>query len=436
MISAAAKGRLMREETKSFNVPLIAMLTIIAALNYCDRLAISAVFPLLRADLGVSDVMLGAVGSAFLWSYALGSPIAGWLADRYSRTRMVLFSLVAWSAVTMLTGLTSDINQLLAARFLLGLAECAYLPAAAGLLADHHRPAQRGRAISIHTAGLGLGAITGATVAGFLGEHYGWRSTFLVLGALGIGLAIIAAFVLRDQEIKPAAETGAASSLSSETGADTGNVFLALAKLPSYWILLLQSMFVAIAIWIFLNWLPLFFKETFAMSLAGAGFYGAALLDFPLIFGVVAGGYISDFVARRSSPGRMLVQAVSYLIGAFLMLAFAVEANFALVAAALLGFSLLRSVAVANETPLLADLLPSRQRSTAIGLMNTANTFAGGIGVFAAGLLMKHYGLSAIFAGVSVILIVVAALNAIGYKFFLPRDLKRRRDEILSTEKL
>ncbi len=172
------------------------------------------------------------------------------------------------------------------------------------------------------------------------------------------------------------------------------------------------------------------------MSLAGAGFYGAALLDFPLLFGIVAGGYISDFVARRSSSGRMLVQAVCYLIGAFLMLAFAVELNFALVASALLGFSLLRSVALANEAPLLTDLLPSRQRSTAIGLMNAANTFAGGIGVFATGLLMQHYGLSAIFAGVSVILIVVAALNAVGYAFFLPRDLQRRADKILLMENL
>src|SRR3712207_4861490 len=103
---------------QAFNWPLIAILTTIAALNYCDRMAIAAVFPLLRSDLGVSDVWLGAIGSAFLWSYAIGSPIIGWIADHRSRTRIVLFSLIAWSLVTMATGLTRNANQLLAMRFL------------------------------------------------------------------------------------------------------------------------------------------------------------------------------------------------------------------------------------------------------------------------------------------------------------------------------
>src|SRR5215204_5474806 len=119
---------------QSFNWPLIAILTPIAALNYCDRMAIAAVFPLLRTELGVSDVWLGAIGSTFLWSYAVGSPIVGWVADRWSRTRIVQFSLIGWSLVTLATGLTRNTNQLLAMRLLLGLAECAYLPAAVGLL--------------------------------------------------------------------------------------------------------------------------------------------------------------------------------------------------------------------------------------------------------------------------------------------------------------
>src|SRR6185312_12604628 len=88
----------------SFDWPLIALLTSIAALNYCDRMAMAAVFPLLRSDLHVTDVGLGAIGSAFLWTYALGSPLVGFLADRQSRTRMVLLSLISWSLITFATG--------------------------------------------------------------------------------------------------------------------------------------------------------------------------------------------------------------------------------------------------------------------------------------------------------------------------------------------
>ncbi len=413
-------------QTKSFNWPLIAILTSIAALNYCDRLAIAAVFPLLRSDLGASDVMLGTIASAFLWSYAIGSPFVGWIADHISRTRMVVISLIAWSLVTMATGLANSASQLIVIRVLLGLAECAYIPAAVGLLADHHGSRQRGRAISIHTAGLGIGAVAGSTLAGFLGQRYGWRSTFLILGAAGILLSFVATIVLRGKD-QPISRT---SSIAMQEAPETGGILRALLRVPSYWVLLVQSMILSVGIWLFLNWLPLYFTESFGMSLAGAGFYGAALLEFPLLFGVVAGGYISDAVARRSSAGRMLVQMICYVIASVLLLVFTTNSTFALVAAAVLGFSLMRSFAVANESPLLCDLLPSKQRSTAIGLMNSANTFAGGVGVFGAGVLKSNFGLSAIFAGVSAILLIAAAVNAFGYLFFLARDLQRRADRI------
>jgi predicted MFS family arabinose efflux permease len=417
-------------QSERFNWPIIAVLTTIAALNYCDRMAMAAVYPLLRADLGISDVWLGAIGSAFLWSYAVGSPIVGWVADHSSRTRIVLFSLITWSIVTIATGLTHSTNQLLAMRFLLGLAECAYIPAAVALLADHHGPLHRARAISFHTAGLGIGAVVGSTTAGYLGEHYGWRSTFLILGGAGILLSVIAAFVLRGKDVP------VVRSSIEIVAVRTEGMLRALLHIPSYWVLLVQSMIVSIGIWLFLNWLPLYFKESFGLSLAGAGFYGAALLEFPGLFGVVAGGYLSDAVARKSSAARMLVQTICYVIGAMLLLGFTQHLTFALTAAAVFGFSLLRSVAVANESPLLCDLLAPKQRSTAIGLMNSANTFAGGIGVFGAGVLKKHYDLSTIFGGMSVIILAAAAVTAFGYFFALPRDLRRRADKPLEEVKV
>src|SRR5262249_38207455 len=73
-------------------------------LNYADRTAISSLFPLLRADLALTDVGMAAVGSLFLWSYAATSPIAGMVADRISRSHLIAFSLAAWSIVTALPG--------------------------------------------------------------------------------------------------------------------------------------------------------------------------------------------------------------------------------------------------------------------------------------------------------------------------------------------
>jgi predicted MFS family arabinose efflux permease len=394
---------------------LIALLTSVAALNYCDRTALSAVLPLIRADLHVSDVWLGALGSAFLWAYALGSPLAGWLADRTSRAVIVILSLTAWSIVTLATGLVRDANQLLFTRVLLGLAECAYLPAAVGLLADRHQPQTRGTAMGFHTAGLSFGTIAGATLAGYLGERFGWRSTFLLLGGLGVVMAIMSAFQLRGKDVPV---------VQSEIRDESGSV-RELFAVPSYWILLAQSMVVSIGIWLFMNWLPLYFKETFGMGLAAAGFSGTALLQAPGIAGVVLGGYASDAIARRDSSKRMLLQSTCYFVGGPLLLSFVGKPALAIVCAAVFGFSLLRSVAVANENPLLCDLLAPRLRSTAIAWMNTANCLAGGIGVFAAGYFKQDYGLDAVFAAISGIVVVAALITMVGYRFLLRADLRR-----------
>src|SRR5215469_5689548 len=126
----------MRESKRKWWIA--ATLGFVAAANYADRSVVSAVLPSLHSELGLSDVALGSLGSFFLWSYALGSPLAGFLADRVSRSRLILFSLTSWSVVCGLTGFLHTLPQLLTARILLGLTECLYLPAATALLAEHH----------------------------------------------------------------------------------------------------------------------------------------------------------------------------------------------------------------------------------------------------------------------------------------------------------
>ena len=87
-----------------------------AALNYADRAALSSVLPALRSEFNLTDGQLGLLGSAFLWSYALASPLAGVLADRWSRWKQVAWSLALWSAVTALLGAAHGFVALLGLR--------------------------------------------------------------------------------------------------------------------------------------------------------------------------------------------------------------------------------------------------------------------------------------------------------------------------------
>lgn len=402
---------------------LVALLFVIGAINYGDRTAISSVFPLLRTEFGATDVELGAIGTSFLWAYALASPFAGSLADRFSRSRIIAASLAAWSLVTLITAFAGSIGQILASRVILGFAEAAYLPAAIALIADYHSSGSRATAIGFHTAGLTFGLIAGGAGAGYAGEHYGWRASFIVLGIAGLALAGFALFYLRDN-------TRQAAGATAEPQQPPPPFFESvrtLLSIPSYLIVLSEAMLVAIGTWIFLNWLPLFFKETYNLSLAAAGFAGTFMLQGAATLGLISGGYISDWFAGAQPRRRMLMMAIAYALASPFLLAFLTQPQLVFLNVCIFGFSFLQRMAACNETPLLCDLLAPRFRSTAIGLMNASNCAAGGLGILLAGYLKSTYGLAGIFGGISGIIVVAAILTTVGFKLFLGRDLALRK---------
>ena len=143
-----------------------------------------------------------------------------------------MVSLAAWSLVTLATGFASSVNQLLATRILLGVAECLYLPASIALIADHHAAETRATAIGIHTAGLSIGLVGGGWASGYLGAQFGWQTAFRVLGACGVLLAIGARYWLRDGPAKARKEslpwTGVAELLNTRT-------YLILSPKPCWW---------------------------------------------------------------------------------------------------------------------------------------------------------------------------------------------------------
>ncbi|HWB95290.1 MAG TPA: MFS transporter [Bryobacteraceae bacterium] len=397
---------------------VVGLLFCAAALNYGDRSAITAVFPLLHRDLGMSDVALAAVSSFFLWSYALVSPVAGYLGDRFSRTTLITSSLFGWSLATAITSMAASTTQLLSMRVVLGVVEAAYMPAAVALIADCHAKTTRATAMAIHTAGYSAGMVAGGALAGFLGERYGWRWPLLVLGVAGILLAMGSRRFFRTSALNAALP--AATTAEPPLGAVRH-----VLRIPTCRLVLVQAMLAGTAMWILLTWMPLYFLETFRMSLAQAGFTGTFYAQAGMITGTLAGGQPSDWVARRKPEYRMLLHAVLYLAAAPLLLVFLWSRDLGMVAAASVGFFLLRSLGICNEHPVLADLLPARLRATTIGLSNSLNCVAGGAGVLLAGLAKPAFGLGAIFATVSILYVVCSALLFLGYGKYFSRDILR-----------
>jgi len=398
---------------------IVAVLFVVSALNYGDRSAITALFPLLRQDLGLTDVGLGLIGSFFLWSYAFSSPLSGYLGDRFDRGKLVVYSLAAWSLVTLLTGLVTAQWQLFALRTMLGVTESLFLPAAVALAASYHGPETRATAVGMISLGTFAGLISGGTLAGYLGALYGWRAPLLALGAGGMLLAPLCYFLLPRQTPSTKEEEDARPPFLTTAAS--------LVRVPSYLVMLAAGLLPSIGSWIFINWLPLYFQENFHMSLARAGFYGSSLIPIGSAISQVVGGPISDFIARRGVHYRMLMQACLILCAAPALLTFVLTQNQNLIIGAIVVYAMCRSCGDLNILPLLYDLVGKSKASTAYGIANMMNTIAGGLGVFVAGWVKADFGLAGVFAVVAGILAFDALLLFICYAFFLRKDLAAAR---------
>jgi len=121
------------------------------------------------AAIPMSEAQFGLLTAVFLWGYGFLSPWAGFLSDRFSRSRVIAFSMLAWSAVTWLTAYARTFEQLIAMRVAMSLCEASYMPAALALISEYHRGATRALATGLHMSG----AVLGCALAG-LG---GWLAT-------------------------------------------------------------------------------------------------------------------------------------------------------------------------------------------------------------------------------------------------------------------
>jgi len=177
---------------------VVFMLWFVCFFNYADRQAITSVFPLLKREFGFGDIQLGLVGSAFAWVYAAGAPMAGLIADRLARNRLIVIACIVWSFFTLATAWCGSIASLVTVRALTGLGETFYFPAAMALLSDYHSHETRSRALSLHQSAVYAGTILGSWMAAVLAESHGWRAPFLLFGPIGVLLAILLSRLLRE----------------------------------------------------------------------------------------------------------------------------------------------------------------------------------------------------------------------------------------------
>ena len=180
---------------------VLAVMTVVYALNIADRFSISTLLEPIRKELQLSDSGIGFLtGVALALFYVtVGIPVAI-LADRSNRRNILAIAIAIWSAMTVLCGLAQNYWQLLLGRFGVGIGEAGGTPPATSILADKFPASRRPMALTIFALGACLGAWLGSSLAGQVAERYGWRAAFLVLGGPGLLVAAIVWLTVREPQ--------------------------------------------------------------------------------------------------------------------------------------------------------------------------------------------------------------------------------------------
>lgn len=357
---------------------VVALLWVVALLNYMDRQMLSTMQDAMKFDIVELQKAeaFGALMAVFLWIYGIVSPFAGVVADRVSRKKLVVGSLFVWSAVTYLMGYASDFTQLYWLRALMGVSEALYIPSALSLIADWHEGKSRSLAIGIHMTGLYVGQAVGgfgATIA----ATFSWHSTFYWFGIIGIAYSVVLALLLHD---KPKAAAAVAASPDPATLMKKESLWRGLSVVLStwaFWVILIYFAVPSLPGWATKNWLPTLFADSLGLDMAQAGPMSTITIAASSFVGVLLGGVLSDKWVLRNIRGRIYTSAIGLgmTIPALILLGFG-HSVVAVVGAGMLfgiGFGMFD----ANNMPILCQIISAKYRATAYGIMNMVGVFAG-----------------------------------------------------------
>jgi MFS family permease len=402
---------------KSYKWELLILLWFAYFLNQGDRQIFSAVLPLIKDDMGFSDIQLGLIATLFTICYGLFVPIAGFVGDIFRRRSIVFGSLLVFSCGTLLTGWASGFLMLALFRSITtGIGEAFYYPSANSLIGQYHHRT-RATAMAIHQTSVYTGIVFGGVLAAYIGSTYGWRSSFYFFGSVGALWSFVILFRFRND--KADAATPAQSSDNAVPLRDA--LYHALSKPTLYFLSLAFGGHVFVNVG-FLTWMPTYLHERFELSLTRASWDAMAYHHLFAYFGVLAAAAISDYLARKRKTVRMEVECLGMLLASPFIFLMGYSANLWIVYLALCCFGLFRGMYDSNLFVALFDVIEPKYRSTATGLMLSVAFTIGALSPVALGWVKQHFSLEQGITALSCVYFLSSVVLFIGLKTSFLKD--------------
>jgi ACS family hexuronate transporter-like MFS transporter len=351
------------------------LLLLASVINYIDRQTLSVLAVTIQRDLGLSNVRYGYVVQCFLFTYMVMYVVSGRLVDRFGARRSQGVFLVCWSVANALTGMATGFLSLVACRAALGAAEPGNFTASLRAVGDWFSAKQRAVAVGIYSMGGTLGAAIAVPLTASLTIRYGWRSAFVVTGALGGAVALLWILIYRDPK-------------NASVTARPPTVPWRVVLRQPYILEMLGTRMMTDSVWyFFLFWVSKYMQESRGLSLKEIGatlwvlYVGADI-------GSLAGGWLSSVLvpARGTVGARFAVM----MPAAACMLSLSIVPSLSdsrMVIALLSLLALCHMAWMTNVTTMALDLFPKVMATTVQGMIGAASAVGG---LISAGLIARN----------------------------------------------
>jgi predicted MFS family arabinose efflux permease len=362
---------------------VVIFLLLVAILNLVDRFLPAALAEPMKADLNLSDTALGLInGVGFLVLYAIaGIPIARF-SDRGLYGTVVGVCVGLWSAMTFLGGLAQTGWQLAATRMGVALGEAGSLPAAHAYVSRNFAPDKRAAPLAVLTLYVPFGATIALLLAGFLGEHLGWRGAFMVMGVAGLMLTPLAFLLVRNAPIRPA------------EGADATPVrvpVLPHLKKPGLIAVLAASALIGVTGYSTTLFAPAFLMRSHGLTLSEVGVQYGLMSGVTGIIGLLSVGAIADRLSGKDPRWLLgVVVALIFALLPFSVMAFLVQGSWTAVVFVALSY-LVQNAYLAPVIAAMHRLVPPQARATASAILLFFSATVGSFGPVVTGMISDAY---------------------------------------------
>ncbi|MGP3773995.1 MFS transporter [Streptomyces sp. SDT5-1] len=364
-------------------------------IDYIDRLVINLALPSIGHEFDLSRAQQGLAVSVFFVAYAVCQIPGGMLADRFGAKRVTCWALLIWSAFTALTGLAGSFAILLVVRFLFGVAEGIFPGASMKAVAERTTPGQRMSANGVVQSSNAVAAVVAPLVAAPLIAHFGWRSAFFTVAAVGVFVYAAVRLWLPERE-------------RAEAGARTGGGTRTVVRSGTMWAFAGMFFGYDIIVWGLNTWVPSYLNQERGLALTSAG----ALAILPAgaaAVAVIVGGRLAD----RFEGNQRKVVVPAMLVSSIALVLMATASSTA-------AFVAWMTVAIASASlsymPVFAvplRSLPPELTGAAAGLITFGGQAGGVVAPTAMGFLADTAGFGAAFGFLVVGALLAAALACV-----------------------